>query len=128
MPQPHSTIACISPGANISNTDIDISLHTRRDGSTTIVATTSGGAPPELNVKRLQKGHRFAQTADFRVAIERCVLTDSTDMCTDKRVEGSRAKVYRCAGAPFTLFLRHFFVDSTTSELRGVVWYADALV
>ena len=75
----------------------------------------SGGAPPELNVKRLQKGHRFAQTAD----IERYVLTDGTEMCTDKRVEGSRAKVYRCDGAPFTLFSRHFFVDSTTSELRG---------
>ena len=35
-------------------------------------ATTCGGAPPELD--GLQIGDRFVQTADLRVATERCFL------------------------------------------------------
>ena len=58
-----------------------------------------GGTPPELNVRRLQIGDRFVQTADLRVATERCFLADDRGMCADKRVGGSRGKRYRCDGA-----------------------------
>ena len=49
-------------------------------------ATICGGTPPELNVRRLQIGDRFVQTADLRVATERCFLADDREMCADKRV------------------------------------------
>ena len=62
-------------------------------------ATICGGTPPELNVRRLQIGDRFVQTADLRVATERCFLADDRGMCADKRVGGSRGKLYRCDGA-----------------------------
>ena len=64
-------------------------------------ATTCGGAPPELNVRRLQIGDRFVQTADLRVATEQCFLTDDRGMCADERVGGSRGKLDRCDGAVF---------------------------
>ena len=54
-------------------------------------ATIYGGAPPELNVRRLQKEDRFARMADLRVATERCFLADGRGLCVDKRVGGSRA-------------------------------------
>ena len=62
-------------------------------------ATICGGTPPELIVRRLQIGDRFVQTADLRVATERCFLADDRGMCADKRVGGSRGKLYRCDGA-----------------------------
>ena len=62
-------------------------------------ATICGGAPPELNVRRLQIGDRFVRTADLRVATERCFLADGRGMCADERVGGSRGKLYRCDGA-----------------------------
>ena len=62
-------------------------------------ATICGGTLPELNVRRLQIGDRFVQTADLRVATERCFLADDRSMCAEKRVEGSRGKLYRCDGA-----------------------------
>ena len=52
-----------------------------------------------LNVRRLQIGDRFVQTADLRVATERCFLADGRGMCADKRVGGSRGKLYRYDGA-----------------------------
>ena len=66
-------------------------------------ATICGGTPPELNVRRLQIGDRFVQTADLRVATERCFLADDRGMCADKRVGGSRGKLYRCDGAVFDI-------------------------
>ena len=33
------------------------------------------------------------------MAMERCVLADDRGMCADKRVVGSRGKLYRCDGA-----------------------------
>ena len=62
-------------------------------------ATICGGTPPELNVRRLQIGDRFVQTADLRVATERCFLADDRGMCADKHVGGSCRKLYRCDGA-----------------------------
>ena len=62
-------------------------------------ATICGSTPPELNVRRLQIGDRFVQTADLRLATERCFLADDRGMCADKRVGGSRGKLYRCDGA-----------------------------
>ena len=62
-------------------------------------ATICGGTPPELNVRRLQIGDRFVQTVDLRVATERRFLADDRGMCADKRVGGSRGKLYRCDGA-----------------------------
>ena len=56
-------------------------------------ASTCGGAPPELNVRRLQVlDNRFVQTPDLRVATERCFLADSRGMRAEKRVGGSRGK------------------------------------
>ena len=75
-------------------------------------ATTCGGAPPELNVRRLQVGDRFVQTADLRVATERCFLADGRGMRADKRVGGSRGKLYRCDGAVFD-------VKCKAKETRG---------
>ena len=62
-------------------------------------ATICGSTPPELKVRRLQVGDRFVQTADLRVATERCFLADDRGMCADKRVGGYRGKLYRCDGA-----------------------------
>ena len=53
-------------------------------------ATICCGAPPELNVRRLEKGYRFAQTADLRIVTKRCFLPDGSGMCADKRMGGSR--------------------------------------
>ena len=55
-------------------------------------ATICGSAPPELNVRRLQKGdRRFAQTAGLRVATERCFLADGRGLCSNTHVGGSCA-------------------------------------
>ena len=75
-------------------------------------ATICGGAPPELNVRRLQIDDRFVQTADLRVATERRFLAENRGMCADKRVGGSRGKLYRCDGAVFD-------VKSKAKETRG---------
>ena len=48
-------------------------------------ATICGGAPPELDVRRLQEGDMFAQTTDLHVATERCFLADSRGIRADKK-------------------------------------------
>ena len=51
------------------------------------------GAPPELNVRRLQKGDRFlVQMVDLPVVTERCFLVDGKGLCTDDRVRGFCAR------------------------------------
>ena len=53
---------------------VDVCIFTlKMAGQQQSEATTGSGIPPELNVlRRLQKGDRFAQTLDLRVATERC--------------------------------------------------------
>ena len=46
------------------------------------------------------------------MATERCFLADDRGMCADKRVGGSRGKLYRCDGAVFD-------VKSKAKETRG---------
>ena len=90
-------------------------------------ATICGGTPPELKVRRLQIGDRFVQTADFRVATERCFLADDRGMCADKRVGGSRGKLYRCDGAVLDIkskaketIVRAYW-QSSTQEWRSLL-------
>ena len=50
--------------------------------------TICGGAPPELNIRRLQKEDMLlAQTADLPVATGRCFLADGIDLYAAKRME-----------------------------------------
>ena len=72
--QPRCAIACISPGASISKTVVDVSLHMNAVGQLQSWAITGGGTLQKLNVKCLQKGDRLSQTVDPRVATEHYFL------------------------------------------------------